>query len=200
MVFHKHRLVFVAIPKTGTSSVVKALRNKTDKFDGSGHIPYNLIIEENDTQLMIDYHSFTIVRNPYDRFVSAFEHMKRNSSIESDLTISEMVYKIHSAIKKSDNYQFDDLVIDQVWAPQNFWVSYRGKNMVDQILKFENLNDEWSEFVLFQNKRNPISNLPLIPLFKENVGGYDNYKLTSTEKELIYDLYQEDFEMFNYKK
>lgn len=103
MVFvsHKHKFIFIHIPKTGGLTIKKTLskniKNNFKKKDCStiGYITmnkncilktkYNIVLRSprhyslNDLNKLYDsnYFRFTFVRNPYDRFYSLYLHFKR---------------------------------------------------------------------------------------------------------------------------
>ena len=82
MINHEHKFLFLHLPKTGGTSINKFFN---DKFDNNkrdfGH-PY---LSEYKCNNFDDYFKFTIVRNPYDRLVSAFFYMKEYSKFQSDI-------------------------------------------------------------------------------------------------------------------
>lgn len=65
IISNKHKVVFVAIPKTGTRSVYNSLRNV---FAGELYKEHHKVIPKE----YRDFFKFTIVRNPYDRIVSVW--------------------------------------------------------------------------------------------------------------------------------
>lgn len=105
IVSHKHRFIFVAIPKTGTHSVRHALRDHMGEGDmeqarlfvektfpipeiarmGHGHISFAEVRPFLDEEAFQSYFKFAFVRNPFDRFVSycAFA-TSREGSFERD--------------------------------------------------------------------------------------------------------------------
>ena len=90
IVSHKHRFIFVAIPKTGTHSVRHALRGHMGEDDmeqarlfveksfpipeiarmGHGHISFAEVRPFLGEEAFQRYFKFAFVRNPFDRFVS----------------------------------------------------------------------------------------------------------------------------------
>ncbi|MBL8649220.1 MAG: sulfotransferase family 2 domain-containing protein [Sphingopyxis sp.] len=105
IVSHKHRFIFVAIPKTGTHSVRHALRDHMGEGDmeqarlfvektfpipeiarmGHGHISFAEVRPFLGEEAFQSYFKFAFVRNPFDRFVSycAFA-TSREGSFERD--------------------------------------------------------------------------------------------------------------------
>jgi hypothetical protein len=97
IVSHKHRFVFVAIPKTGTHSVRQALRAHMGAEDieqvglfverrfpwpelagiGHGHLGLAQVRPYLGEEVFSTYCKFAFVRNPFDRFVSYCAFMTR---------------------------------------------------------------------------------------------------------------------------
>ena len=97
IISHQHRFIFVAIPKTGTHSVRRALRAHLAaddleqvglfvskrfpfaEFEGirHGHITLQQIRPCLEGDQFNSYFKFAFVRNPYDRFVSYCAFMSR---------------------------------------------------------------------------------------------------------------------------
>ncbi len=100
IISHRHKFVFVAIPKTGTHSVRQALRQHLGPDDmeqvklfvdkqfpyselarlGHGHISLEQVRPFLGEEAFSAYFKFAFVRNPFDRFISycAFITRQRN--------------------------------------------------------------------------------------------------------------------------
>ena len=79
MISHKHKFIFVHIPKTGGTSIESLfIRNAHIKdVPGKHHMVRNL-----DGELLKKYFAFTFVRNPWDRMVSYYKfRIKRSLSM-----------------------------------------------------------------------------------------------------------------------
>jgi len=193
VVSKKHKIVFVAIPKTATRSVYQYFYSNL-----GGHI-----VKEHLTTIpsqFENYYSFLIVRNPYDRVISAWwSTMKRGFH-------SKKYIKITQHILKGD-YSFLNFCknLDSINKLSNFIVAQRQmdwikNNSIDKILKFETLNAEWLTLPFNNDKielttrnatthvgtNNPIARLP-----------YVNY-LTSETIQLVNDYYACDFDNLKY--
>ncbi len=101
IVSHRHRFIFAAIPKTGTHSVRRALREHLGPDDieqvglfvnrrlpyeplaqlGHGHLGLAQVRPFLGEQAFGEYFKFAFVRNPFDRFVSYCAFMTREADV-----------------------------------------------------------------------------------------------------------------------
>ena len=74
MINHKHKFIFLHIPKTGGSSIGKALLEACGIKEDyeSFYIHYDNLTED----MLKEYFVFTFVRNPWDRLVSSYRFQK----------------------------------------------------------------------------------------------------------------------------
>lgn len=82
MINHKHKFLFLHLPKTGGTSINKFFNDKFDNNERDFGHPY---LSDYKCDNFDDYFKFTIVRNPYDRLVSAFFYMKKYSKFQADI-------------------------------------------------------------------------------------------------------------------
>lgn len=198
MIFHKHQLVFIAIPKTASTSIWWLLRNRTDGFEGHQHYSILDVYEKNDKDLVDFYYSFAVVRNPYTRFISAFKHMKKNRNLGSGIeTPLDKLKDLYKKMQLSENKILERHMDDDVWIPQNQWCCIHKIPVVDKIMRYETLEEEWNKFVEFQNARIPISHIS-DELPKHNVGDDSEIILGDEEKKYIQKIYRNDFTIFGY--
>lgn len=101
IVSHRHRFIFVAVPKTGTHSVRRALREQMGPEDleqvglfidrrfpwpelaavRHGHLSLRQVRPFLGQPAFGDYFKFAFVRNPFDRFVSYCAFMVRDGDL-----------------------------------------------------------------------------------------------------------------------
>jgi len=99
IISHKHKFIFIAIPKTGTHAirfalrehmgnedeeqvglfVQKKLKNKRIAEIGHGHISCLQAKEVLSEKIWNSYFKFAFVRNPWDRYISFCAFMHRNN-------------------------------------------------------------------------------------------------------------------------
>ena len=122
---------------------------------------------------------FTIVRNPYDRAVSLFRFI-----YPSFMQNKQNFIKFLNDIKSGK-------LNDTFFVPQyNYIVDNTGNIMVDNILRFENLNEDWYYFCQKYN-------IPSVLLPKINHNNRNKIDLLDDiTKGMIYDIYKIDFKIF----
>ena len=191
MIFHKYKLIVVGITKNASSSIHDLLKNKTD----NSHDHRTLIDEYtyNDDDLLSTYTSIAVVRNPYDRFFSACNQIRRNDLESNNLTIQEV---IEQAIFYRNG-------IDEVFYTQNQFI-YLGKILlVDKIIKYENLHEEWKNFTEEYNKTAEYKIKKVLPFSnttKDKKHWTEELKsLTQDQLDLINTMYERDFKLFGYE-
>jgi hypothetical protein len=105
IVSHRHRFIFAAVPKTGTHSVRRALREHLGQGDAEqvglfvnkrfpweelaavqhGHLSLSQVRPHLGEAAFAGYFKFAFVRNPFDRFVSYCAFMTRGNDLFQQL-------------------------------------------------------------------------------------------------------------------
>ena len=217
-ILHNHKAIFIHIPKAGGTSIEELLCDfplfkhlLINKYNWYGNIKNNEISYELDHSTMAylknnckyfdnTYYSFTIVRNPYARLVSEYHYCKYQYTrlIKNTNSFKEFILEIKENfdyIKK--NKEKKHLYVSHYLPQYMFTHNYKKKKIVDDIFKLENIQNEWK---IICNKLQ--INLDLIKTeknatqFKYNYEEYYDDEL----KNIVYDLYKDDFEIFNYNR
>lgn len=194
MISHSLPCIFVHIPKCAGSSINQQLELKSVGF--SGHSPMSYHSE------YPDYFSFTFVRNPYDRIVSAYKYFrklkeghrwyKRNSIISdaaNQMDFKEFVNHIPDFMNlmKREEGSFESGIHFQ---PFHYFID----QPIDFIGRFEDIQQDYAT-ILSHLK------LPAKPLPKTNSTNNLNYQQLYIEetKKLVYNIYKEDIYKYNYQ-
>ena len=193
----KHKLLFLHIPKTAGTSIEKALNIQTPEclyFKGRYRTfpvcPQHLFFSEivTDCPFVQTYTMFTIVRNPFDRFVSEFLFYKNTDWANQyhGLTFEEFVHVATNLLAEKRRRVFDGHL-----EPQHYYLDYK---LPIHIFKFENLVplEEW-----LSEKTNKQIKLPQELKNKTREHYTEYYNSNTLEK--ISKFYEKDLELFNYK-
>lgn len=169
------------------------------------------MLNEQDAELFESYWSFSVVRNPYDRFVSAFEYARTvTNEIDINTNFDEYIKKMQGYSSSFYSY------VPIFFMPQYKFITIKNIILVDDLLRFENLDEDWEKLAKklneFKIKRNSSVNAvsysnihhKLEPSFNITTSrinkSYDSFFTNKESKEIVYQLYHKDFELFDYEK
>lgn len=203
MLFHKHKLIFVGIPKNASHAPLAALNNKTDRHHD--HQSFIQIYHENDEELLDTYTSFAIVRNPYDRTYSCWNYLRQIEYLEDRFDIhsfKDFIFALDARNKFNREEQNEELTQHELTYPQHKFIAFKGVILVDKVLKFENLDADWKEFADDYNSKKPQFKIR-DHLSIHNSMEYEERDWTKIYTPEMYkivnDFYKKDFELFNYE-
>ena len=200
VICHNKKCIFVHIPKTAGTSIEEFIKengkNKIlffGKYNNRSLQHYTALELRNSVPNIFNkYYKFSMVRNPYDRLLSEYYWIKipglgfkSNQSKDDFLNhainiVTNKLYFIHT-----DNDHF---------IPQhNFIFDNKHKLIVNDVFKYENLDISIKHL---KNKLNINGNFP----FLQHTHSTKKDSWNDTQKELIYNLYKNDFIIFKYNK
>ena len=136
-----------------------------------------------------DYTKWCIVRNPYDRIISAYHFLGNN------LSFQQFVDWIYNELDKYYRYKVEPFIV--ILPQWEFVLDENGKNGMDETLRFENLKEDFQKFQEKYNLKH--LTLPHINSRKrknKNIKEYYNQELADK----VYHMYKWDFKMFGYKR
>lgn len=190
--FDDKRAIFVHIPKCAGVSVNKTL------FGGlaGGHVSLDGYLNIFEPKSIIEYFKFTIVRNPWDRLVSAYFFLKDGGFNEDD--------KLWAESELGAFHDFDEFVCrwvtkDNVWKwhhfrPQHhYMLERREKISLDFVGFLENLDEDFA----FIAARLGLD-CTLSTVNSSNHGSYMHYYSDKT-RNLVADVYSEDIRLLGYR-
>jgi hypothetical protein len=141
----RYRCIFIHVPKCAGTSLKQAL-----DLPGQGH-PTWYWFAEKIPHKWNTYLKFAIVRNPWDRFVSAYFYATMKKSYwHNDHT------GLHPDYSLLSNKSFDECCViaqrerqalkHEAWYPQHLWLTLpiggQNKLMVDLVLRYEKLDED----------------------------------------------------------
>ena len=189
--FYKSKTIFIHIPKTAGVSLVKAIYGDVS-LEGHRSFYFNSIALNTKSD---KYFSFTFVRNPFDRLYSAYKFLSKGGMNYLD----KLAFETHlSEFKDFEDFVLNGLDKNLIYQithliPQHEYLCDKtGIILVDFVGRFENLHDD---IILLSSK------------LKKNIKlNHHNYNIKLNYKEVyndemiekVYQIYQEDIEIFNY--
>lgn len=189
--FDQTKSLFIHIPKSAGRSIVRGLYD----VQSVEHAPADWY-QELDAEKYASYFKFTVVRNPWDRAVSAYTYLKKGGSPSSkdDQLWSDFINQFNDF----DDFVCQWITVDNImrnalFTPQSTFITDRyGQISMDYIGRFENLEQDFKNVA---EKINPSAALPHINQSRQL--SYQDY-YTDNSKRIIAEAYRQDIENFGY--
>lgn len=163
---HKHRLVFLANPRTGSMTVRNILNGHSDiksikisEADEGSPFYHHIsaaelarIFERQEWEWS-GYRRFCVVRNPFDRVVSLYHHHQKRITRrpEQSGTARDLSQKVKRMIKPSASFRNYVMQINPAnrltTSLRAFVCDDNGNFLVEDILRFENLTEELTGYL-----------------------------------------------------
>ena len=189
--FDEYRCIFVHIPRTGGTSVSKALFGN---LSGS-HISiaeYRSIFDNGEFE---DYFKFSFVRNPWDRLVSTYQYLRAGGAqVNHDLKMQSKIQPYEDFGDFVRSWLLPSALEDGIhFLPQQTFISLDDENVpLDYIAHFETLHDD---FYYIAGKLGLSASLPHLNASKRTQ--YKDYYDQETI-EIVAELYRKDIELLGY--
>jgi len=199
IISHTHKFVFVAVSKTGTTSLQSILREYNDEVNPHKilkhprsqpnyrkHAPLYVIREVFNVD---DYFSFCFVRNPWSRTVSRWHYTQKIASSEDTPYGDEC----RQQLLKCKTFK-DYILYTNTCIQSRFVLDKHGNNIVDFIGKFENLQQDF-------NKICDKIGIPKHQLSHKNATKHKHYTeyYDDETRQIVAEKYAKDIEMFGYE-
>ena len=210
MISHKHKCIFVHIPKVAGKSIKKTYFGVPEtgpnaaEFIATNSAPdfleypygHKSIKEYRKLSGQKNYFSFTFVRNPYDRLVSAFFYLDNGGSNRFDSNFKAEYLDVYkgdfNAFVMGFSHRFErhlHFKSQHKWIA-NFW----GKIKVDYVGNFESLDEDMRPVL----DKIGLEKLSLEHVNKSEHLAYRSYY--SDEARLkVSKIYRKDLKLFNYE-
>tara|TARA_B100000035_G_scaffold195777_2_gene167209 strand:- start:3388 stop:3996 length:609 start_codon:yes stop_codon:yes gene_type:complete len=191
---HEKRLIFIHIPKNAGTSIIKAM--------GVENIYMDKTIEEykeHYNEYWDKYKKFTVVRDPIDRFISAYKFARMKESGWFSATGEEGLekhthYELCNSmdINEYSSYIYKNPKEFNRWIiPQTFLISNENKEIeIDYYVRYENLLEDLKKIGI-----DSIEKLNSSKIEDDKV-----IQLTRKSKNMLYEIYDVDYQNFDYKK
>lgn len=202
MIFHKDKIIFFHPGKTGGTSIEVALtkRNLNKEFNqlNARVADYNIMYgfcdrykiylhhadirfyTINNIRINDDYTKITSVRRPYEKVLSAYYY----NSWDKRLTFREFVLqKLEKILNKNERFAINH------FCPQIYYVG-QGYN----IIQLENITTDCNSLGI-QISAKKHAQTKANQVYNNYLNAYD-----AKMKDLVYNLYKEDFQTFGYNQ
>lgn len=184
------KCIFIHVPKTGGSSIRKALGAART---GRQHLPWSVYYQANPAKFN-RYFKFGFVRNPTDRALSSYYYLKRGGNGREDSSASEAISKFES---------FSDFVINGLaygyfsnhilFLPQTFFLcDWAGQPQVDFMGRVESFAADSNEILKRLGIEAAVSHQNKAP------NGSEAPTITASADSALRLIYANDFRYFDY--
>jgi hypothetical protein len=191
---YEKKLIFIHIPKNAGTSVIKAM--------GIENMLIDKTIEEykdHYREHWNDYKKFTVVREPIDRFISAYKFARMDESGWFSATGEEGLGKHHHYelcnemnINEYVSYLYKNPKEFNRWiVPQTFIISNEnGEREIDYYVRYENLLEDLQKIGIDKIEK----------LNSSKIKDEKTIELTKKSKNILYQIYDIDYQNFSYIK
>lgn len=192
--FHEKRCIFVHIPKCAGISIAQSI---------FGHcVPHSTIT---DYQLMFgaklfkSYFKFTIVRNPWDRFVSAYFFLKQGGFDSIDRSILTPILAKFPSFDKFVEFLYShrEYMRWTHFLPQSTWIQTPLGNIpIDYMGKLETLDESMKVI----SSELGLGHVPLLPRTNSSLRDQDyRHYYTRKTRDMVAELYRKDIKLLGYR-
>lgn len=190
--FDKMGCIFVHIPKCAGVSITKSLFGCL----AGGHTSVEEYLYHYGSKEFAQRFTFTIVRNPYDRIASAYSFLLRGGMNQADTAFSMQ--------HLSDTEDFNDFVQRKLRNSSVFWYWHFRPQMwylrdprtggvgVDYVGRVETIQSDFDFISSRLGSNGSLENL--------NSSRSTSYPMDECSRQIIADLYREDFRMLSYQR
>jgi hypothetical protein len=215
MISHKHKFIYIHIPKAGGTTIESTLFQYASDSCGTRWAKENKCYRNKELFNIIEeysnYYTFTFSRNPYSRIVSLYNFFEFHNSMSFKCFLNkvcefidlgtEKIYKERSNnatdlqvnLRKACNYPFNDNGnIGYHILPQSYFVAQ--KNHINFIGKMEALQQDFD--TVCDKTGIPKQQLP--HKMKSKHKHYTEYYDDET-REIVAEKYAKDIDYFGYK-
>ncbi len=204
-VSHRYKCIFVHIPKTAGRSIAAALEVP---WGGAAHRTFRSYRR---TPALREYFSFSVVRNPWDRFVSIYHHVMKAKVHDGQAIRGPSGSPLPFASWLAYNYDYykgpfpnrcdyggyNQSAGAPFWfTPQKNWlVDESGQIAVDRVVRFENLEEGVGNIITMLGVGGKA--IPWMNRSERLSAGYRDYYDERT-KDIVAQLAADDIEAFGY--
>lgn len=204
IIFPKHKIAFLAIPRAGTSSlehsliplVGTTLDLASNRYKNTfRHYMLSCSRREAATKYS-GYFKFTFVRNPWTRLYSCYlakirrspNRRLRHLGLDQCKTFEDFVMRV---------YDIPDEDADEHFMSQDYLLTYKGNFLPDQIYRFETYVKDWEKLRLRLERQTGVKLLDLPHIFRTESRDYRRAYSTRLV-DFVGERYRADCSRFDY--
>jgi hypothetical protein len=201
MIIHKYKCIFIHQRKNAGTSIIQTLGshlNESDKYkfnDGCYCIDE---IDQIKYYKNKGYTVFCVCRNPWNKVVSGFSYLKKEGYLENECTIIQALQGKKQLLQKGQKQMKNrkERIYCHLLQPQcDLIIDENGDSIVDCILCYENLNDDFKHFC---KKYLNIDNIELPVMNKTPHKKWKEFYDEDTNR-IVKEIFKKDIEYFNYQ-
>lgn len=195
LISKSHQFIFLAVPKTASSSIEHALAEFRSPLTGcfNKHATCTKLSRDLPPEIWDSYFKFAVVRNPYDTLQSWYFYRQRED-------LANPKHPRHNLY--TGNISFDEFVETfsqkHIMLNQIYWTAppaLGGENQLDFVCRYENLAADFGE--VCRRLDIPCPTLPTIRSSSNDASAKNLWNRHS--RRLANDYFKEDFEHFDYE-
>lgn len=192
----KKEMVFMHIPKTGGASIGQLCASIGIGIIGHDLRNPNYISLAQYRRSRAEIFSFAIVRNPWDRLVSAYHFLHKGGLNPNDSKDADKYVTHYSGFNEFVSGAFkDDAILAQLhFRPQYEWISDEDGVIADYVGRFEELQLHVSAYLA-------LAGLPDYKLQHVNKATHKHYQqyYSKASIDIVGDVYSRDIQLFGYE-
>lgn len=197
MILSSKKLAFIHIPKTGGTSIETNIIGHSNPED-TKHLTATQMkqhINEQQPDEWNNYHKFTVIRNPWDLVVSWWrwrvkQAKEKQAWCEDTSQGFNTFLANHPDIIPGHYLNYFDPGLTYM-----DYISINDKVIVDTILRFENLQDDWCLFI--EKLKLPFNSK--LPHINKTQRKHYSYYYDKHTVDLVYRKFQKEIDMFDYE-
>lgn len=187
---------FVHIPKTGGASIRSLCRNLNIDIIKHNLMDPDYVSLKTYKKSNSNVYCFAVVRNPWDRLVSAFYYLTKGGRRAEDAVFADQFIRPYTSIADFIKHGLaHEHVINHIhFRPQFEWVFDKNMCLVNKIGRLERIEKDLSD--VFRELGLPYERLPHI-----NRSLHKNYKhyFCNRTRQVVAEVYRRDIEVFEYE-
>ncbi len=181
-----NKFIYFSINKNAQKSIMKCVGRTNVVYEKVNHIGFYNKIKELDTLILNDIFMFVIVRNPWDKAVSAFHYLQQHPKgfIAKSYTFDSWVCEVFKDTGPGFDPHFE------IQYPNCF---YKGQKFVNFIGHLETLDRDW---LYISNKIGKNKELTKVGPSQRS-SNYRSY-YSNKSKDIITSIYEKDINFLQY--